>query len=53
MSGTPVTTIEELATALVTAGEAGSADLVVVRGVEELAVAVHFDQAAASQQGSA
>ena len=53
VSGTPVTTIEELATALVTAGEAGSADLVVVRGVEELAVAVHFDQAAASQQGSA
>jgi hypothetical protein len=48
-----VTTVEELAAALLAAGDAGSADLVVVRGVEEVAVAVHFDQAAASQQGSA
>jgi serine protease Do len=53
ISGTPVTTIEELAAALVAAGEAGSADLVVVRGADELAVAVHFDQSATAQQGSA
>ena len=53
ISGTPVTTIEELAAALVAAGETGSADLVVVRGADELAVAVHFDQSGTSQQGSA
>jgi serine protease Do len=53
IGGTPVTTVEELAAALVAAGEAGSADLVVVRGADELAVAVHFDQSATTQQGSA
>jgi serine protease Do len=53
VGGAPVTTVEELAAALLAAGEAGSADLVVVRGAEELAVAVQFDQAGASQQGSA
>jgi serine protease Do len=53
VSGTPVTTVEELAAALVAAADAGSADLVVVRGADELAVAVHFDQGATSQQGSA
>lgn len=53
VGGTPVTTVEELAAALVSAGEAGSADLVVVRGAEELSVAVQFDQAGTTEQGSA
>ncbi len=53
VNGAPVTTVEELAATLVAAGEAGSADLVVVRGTDELAVAVNFGEAAASQQGSA
>ena len=53
MGGNAVTTVEELATAIQAAGEAGSADLVVVRGVDEVAVAVNFDETAAPQQGSA
>jgi serine protease Do len=53
VNGAPVTTVEELAATLVAAGEAGSADLVVVRGTDELAVAVNFGETAASQQGSA
>jgi serine protease Do len=53
VNGGPVTTVEELAATLVAAGEAGSADLVVVRGTDELAVAVNFGETAASQQGSA
>ena len=53
VSGAPVVSVEDLAKALQVAGEAGSADLVIVRGVDELAVAVHFSEAAASQEGSA
>jgi serine protease Do len=53
VGGNAVTTVEELATAIQAAGEAGSADLVVVRGVDEVAVAVNFDETAAPQQGSA
>lgn len=53
VGGTAVTTVEELATAIQAAAEAGSTDLLVVRGADEVAVAVNFDETAAPQQGSA
>jgi serine protease Do len=53
VGGQPVTTVEELATGLSAAGDAGSADLVVVRGVDELAIAVNFEETAPSGQASA
>lgn len=54
VGGTPIATIEDLAKALETAGEAGSADLVVVRGTDEVAVAVQFDPAGnPTEQGNA
>jgi serine protease Do len=53
VGSTPVTTVEELAAALLSAADAGSVDLSVVRGTDELAVAVQFEQGGASEQGSA
>lgn len=53
VGGQPVATVEELAAALNTAGEAGHADLFVVRGVDELTVAVNFAETAPSGQTSA
>jgi serine protease Do len=49
----PVASVEDLAAALVAAGEQGSADLLVVRGVDEVSVAVHFDQGGPTEQGTA
>jgi serine protease Do len=51
VDGQPITTVEDLAAALTAA--AASADLVVVRGVEEVAVAVDFEETAPSGQASA
>jgi serine protease Do len=53
VGGTAVTTVEELATAIQEAADAGSADLIVVRGTDEVAIAVNFGESATSQQGSA
>jgi serine protease Do len=53
VGGQPVTTVEELATGLSAAGDVGNADLVVVRGVDELAIAVTFEETAPSGQASA
>jgi S1-C subfamily serine protease len=53
VGGQPVTTVEELATGLSADGDAGNTDLVVVRGVDELAIAVNFEETAPSGQASA
>jgi len=53
VGGQPVTTVEELAVGLTAAGDAGNADLVVVRGVDELSIAVNFEETAPSGQASA
>jgi serine protease Do len=53
VGGRPVSSAEELAALLGSMGDAGSADLVVVRGVDELSIAVHFDQGGPSEQGRA
>jgi S1-C subfamily serine protease len=50
---TSVASVEDLASALATAGETGSASLKVVRGVDEVSVVVHFDQAGPSEHGTA
>jgi serine protease Do len=53
VDGQPVTSVEELAAGLTTAGETGNVDLVVVRGVDELSIAVNFEETAPSGQASA
>jgi serine protease Do len=53
LAGQPVGSIEELATVLGSIGDAGTADLAVVRGVEELSISVQFDQNGPSEQGTA
>ncbi|MGD0810042.1 MAG: S1C family serine protease [Acidimicrobiales bacterium] len=53
VGGQPVATVEELAAALAATGESNNADLVVVRGVDELAIAVNFEETAPSGQASA
>ncbi len=53
VGGAAVTTVEELAAAIQAAADAGSADLIVVRGTDEVAIAVNFGESATSQQGSA
>lgn len=49
----PVTSVEDLARGLHAAGESGATELVVVRGVDEVTIAVRFDQAEPGQQGTA
>ena len=44
--GGPVSSLEDLASALEAVGEAGVTDAVVVRGADELALTVHFDKPA-------
>lgn len=53
VGGQPVATVEELAAVLAATGESNNADLVVVRGVDELAIAVNFEETAPSGQASA
>jgi serine protease Do len=53
VNGSAVATVEQLARALQGAAEGGLADLVVVRGADEVAVGVHFDQAGPAEQGTA
>jgi len=52
VGGQPVATVEALAAALASVGEAGNAELVVVRGVDEVAIAVNFEETAPSGQAS-
>jgi serine protease Do len=53
VGGQPVGSAGQLATLLSSIDDAGTADLVVVRGVDELSIAVHFGQAGPSEQGTA
>jgi len=53
VGGQPVGSAGQLATSLSSIDETGTADLVVVRGVDELSIAVHFGQAGPSEQGTA
>ena len=53
VGGQAVGSAEELAALLGPIGDAGTTDLVVVRGVDELTIAVHFDDNGPSQQGTA
>jgi serine protease Do len=53
VDGRPVASVEDLAHALQSAGETGSAELVVVRGVEEVTISVDFGLAGPSEQGTA
>jgi len=53
VDGGPVASVEDLAGALSATGDRGSANLVVVRGVDEVSVAVHFDQGGPTEQGTA
>ena len=53
VDGGPVASVEALAGALSATGDRGSANLVVVRGVDEVSVAVHFDQGGPTEQGTA
>ena len=53
VGGQPVASAGQLATLLSSIDETGTADLVVVRGVDELSIAVHFGQAGPSEQGTA
>jgi serine protease Do len=53
VGGQPVGSVEELAAILGSISGFGPADLVVVRGAEELPIAVHFDQDGPSEQGTA
>jgi serine protease Do len=53
VSGRPVATAEELAALLRSIDEAGAVDLVVVRGVDEVSIAVHFGSSGPSEQGTA
>jgi serine protease Do len=48
-----VSSVEDLAGALKSAAEAGTADLGIVRGVEEVSVAVHFGPSGPTEQGTA
>jgi serine protease Do len=53
VDGQPVVSIEDLASALTRVEGAGPADLVVVRGVDEVSVSVQFDDGGPSDQPSA
>ncbi len=52
VGGVPVTSADELAAALATTGEGATVELGIVRGAEELTVAVDFDQTGAVHEGS-
>jgi len=52
VGGTPVASADELAAALATTGEAVIVELGIVRGAEELTVAVDFDKTGAVHEGS-
>ncbi len=53
VGGQPVGSAGELAAFLGSIDDGGTADVVVVRGVEEVSVAVHFGPAGPSEQGTA
>jgi len=53
VAGAPVATVEDLARALEAVGEGGLADLLVVRGADEVVVAVQFDRDGPAEQGTA
>ncbi|HTW06038.1 MAG TPA: S1C family serine protease [Acidimicrobiales bacterium] len=53
VAGKPVTTVAELAEALQQAGESGAAELVVVRGTDEVTLSVSFEVSGPAEQGTA
>ena len=53
VGGSQVGTVEDLAHALEAVGEGGVADLLVVRGADEVSVAVQFDHGGPAEQGTA
>ena len=53
VNGTAVASVDELVRTLEVAGENGPAELLIVRGAEEVAISVRFDRAGAAEEGTA